>query len=371
MIDLGFKPVGKDFPVFLHPQSHEEYALARTERKTGPGYTGFAFDTDPGVTLRQDLARRDLTINAMAESPDGDLIDYFDGAEDLKNGLLRHVSSAFTEDPVRILRVARFAARYGFAIAEDTMALMREMVGNGEVDTLVAERVWQELHQALAEPAPSRFFSALRECGALARIFPEVDALFGVPQRRDYHPEVDTGMHTLMVVDQCARLSDDIKVRFAALVHDLGKALTPAEELPSHPRHEETGIIPIEALCDRLRVPKQYRELALVVCRFHLQLHRIRTLRAGTIVRLLEAINGFRKPERIEDFITACEADIRGRGGHENDPYPQGELLRRCFAAAQTVDAAAIARTQKNGARIAELIHQARSEAIAPLLDDP
>ena len=291
-------------------------------------------------------------------------------AQDLEKRILRHVSAAFSEDPVRILRVARFSARYGFDIADDTMVLMRKMVTDGEVDTLVAERVWQELHQALAEPAPSRFFSALRTCGALARVFPEIDALFGVPQRRDFHPEVDTGVHTLLVVDQAARLSNETMVRFAALLHDLGKALTPVEELPSHRRHEETGVVPIEALCERLRVPKQYRELALVVCRFHLKLHQINSLRAGTVVGLLDAINAFRKPERIDRFVAACAADIRGRTGHENDPYPQGELLRRCFEAARAVDTAAIARDQQDGARIAELIHQSRSEAIQPLLDN-
>ncbi len=368
MLDLGFKAVGKDFPVFLHPHTHEEYALARTERKTGPGYGGFSFNTDPSVTLRQDLARRDLTINAMAQTPHGDLVDYFGGAKDLKNRVLRHVSPAFAEDPVRILRVARFSARYGFDIADNTMELMREMVSNGEVDALVAERVWQELQQALAEPTPSRFFAALRGCGALARIFPEIDALFGVPQRPEFHPEIDAGVHTLMVVDQSALLHESTVVRFAALVHDLGKARTPVEALPSHPRHETTGVLPINELCDRLRVPKQFRELALLVCRLHLQLHQLGSLRAGTVVKLLEAIDAFRRPERVEQFIAACEADMRGRTGREHDPYPQGDLLLRCFNAAKAVETNAIVQEEQDGARIAELIRQARSEAVSAVL---
>jgi len=368
MLDLGFKMVGKDFPVFLHPDSHEEYALARMERKTGPGYAGFSFDTNPGVTLEQDLARRDLTINAMAQTPEGELIDYFGGADDLRNHVLRHVSDAFTEDPVRVLRVARFAARYRFTIAPQTLELMRSMVRSGEVDTLVAERVWQELQQALSESEPSRFFSALRDCGALARVFPEIDALFGVPQRPEYHPEIDSGIHTLMVVDQAAKLSEDSMVRFAALVHDLGKALTSIDVLPSHRGHEHSGIGPIHTLCDRLRVPKQYRALALVVCRYHLQMHQLASLRPGTVIDLLESINAFRQPDRLEQFIAACAADKSGRTGHEDDAYPQGELLQRCYQAAMSVDSEAIARGESDGARIAELIHQARSDAVRDLL---
>jgi len=370
MLDLGFKLVGKDFPVFLHPHTHEEYALARTERKTGPGYGGFTFDTNPEVTLEQDLARRDLTINAIAQRPDGKLIDLFDGVEDLRNRTLRHVSDAFVEDPVRVLRVARFSARYGFGVAPETLELMRDMVRIDEVDTLVAERVWQELQLALAEPAPSRFFATLNDCGALARVFPEIDALFGVPQRPEYHPEIDAGIHTLMVVDQAAILSEDTTVRFAALVHDLGKALTPADVLPSHHRHEHTGLDPINALCDRLRAPKQYRTLALAVCRFHLQMHQLHTLRPTSVIGLLESIDAFRQPERLEQFIAACTADMRGRTGHEEHPYPQAELLRNCYDAARGIDSAAIAAGLSDGAKIAERILQARAEAIKPLLAD-
>jgi len=368
MQELGFKPVGRDFPVFLHPSSKEEYALARTERKTGPGYHGFEFVTTPNVTLEEDLMRRDLTINAMAQTRDGELVDYFGGAKDLASGILRHVSPAFGEDPVRVLRVARFAARYDFRVAAETSDLMRRMVVAGEVDALVAERVWQETVRALAEPVPSRFIAVLRDCGALVRVFPEIDALFGVPQAPAHHPEIDTGVHTMMVLDQAARLSADTEVRFAALVHDLGKALTPKDELPSHHQHEHSGLVPIRAMCERLRVPKEHRDLALIVCEYHLTLHKIAELRPATIVKLLESIDAFRRPVRVEKFALACAADKRGRTGHENDDYPQQALLRQCYEAAARVDAAALAAKHRTGIAIAEALHEARCRAVQAVM---
>ncbi len=370
MTARGFKPVGKDFPVFLHPQTKEEYALARTERKVAPGYRGFDFNTSPDITLRQDLARRDLTINAMAQTPDGRLIDYFNGEEDLRAGVLRHVSEAFSEDPVRVLRVARFAARFGFRVAEETAALMAGMVTNGEVDALVAERVWSELQRTLLTPHPRLFVETLRECGALARVFPELDALFGVPQRRDYHPEIDTGLHTLMVLEQAVQLTEDPEVRFAALVHDLGKALTPQNEWPRHRGHEERGAVPIKTLCERLRVPNRYRDLALVVCRYHLHLHRIRGLRPRTILALFEKLNGFRQPQRVHQFALACEADMRGRGGGQNREYPQGQIFEACFAAARAVDGQHIAAAGRRGAQIADELSRQRQRAISAVLSD-
>jgi tRNA nucleotidyltransferase (CCA-adding enzyme) len=369
MVAQGYKPVGADFPVFLHPETKEEYALARTERKSGRGYKGFTVYAAPDVTLDDDLRRRDLTINAMAESPDGTLIDPFGGANDLRNGILRHVSPAFAEDPVRVLRVARFAARYGsrgFQVADTTLSLMREMVESGEVDHLVAERVWAETERALAEQEPPRFFETLRESSALARVFPELDALFGVPQPPQYHPEVDTGLHTMMVLAQAARLSADTRVRFAALVHDLGKGQTPAAEWPKHRGHEERGVKLVNNLCRRLRVPNEYRELAVVVARYHLRCHRATELRAATILDTLEAVDAFRRPERFEPFLLACEADMRGRTGWEDKPYPQGGVLRRTFEAAHAVDTAAIAAEHPDldGSAIGKKIHDARVAAI-------
>lgn len=360
----GFKPVGRDFPVFLHPVTKEEYALARTERKTAPGYKGFAVHAAPEVTLKDDLLRRDLTINAMAETADGTLVDYFGGAEDLARGVLRHVSPAFVEDPVRVLRVARFAARYDFSVAPETLALMREIVARGETDVLVAERVWQELQGALIEPKPSRFVSALRGCGALARVLPELDALFGVPQPADVHPEVDTGLHTLLVVDQAARVSTDPAVRFAALVHDLGKALTPKELLPKHHGHEEAGITPIRELCARIRVPSAFRDLALVTCRWHLHVHKLKELNPGSIVRLFAGLDAFRRPERLEEYLAVCLADLRGRPGHEDDVFPKGETLRGYFEAARAADVASIAARGLEGETAANEVHRLRCEAI-------
>lgn len=364
MIEKGFKPVGKEFPVFLHPDSKEEYALARVEKKTRPGYTGFEFDTSPAITLEQDLARRDLTINAMAETPDGQLIDYFGGKDDLHNGILRHVSDAFAEDPVRILRVARFTARYGFTVADETRSLMHNMVANGEVDALVPERVWNELRLALGEPRPSLFIQTLRDCGALERIFPELDCLFGVPQPRQYHPEIDAGVHIMLVVDQAAKLTDDPQVRFAALVHDLGKCETPDTDWPNHPHHERRGIRLVRDLCARLRVPNQYRDLAEVVCEHHLLIHRIEQLKPSTVIKLLNALRAFQHPHRLLQFIVACEADMRGRTGYEDRDYPQADIFRRYYEAAKSVDTEIIA-AHKKGQDIGEEIHRQRCAAIA------
>ena len=360
----GFKSVGLEFPVFLHPHTREEYALARTERKTGPGYKGFEFSTSSRISLDQDLRRRDLTINAMARSTKGDLIDPFGGRQDLDDRVLRHVSTAFTEDPVRLLRVARFRTRFGFSIAEETWALMRSMVKDGEVDALVPERVWAELRSAMAEPKPATFFNTLRDCGALARVVPELDALFGVPQNVHYHPEIDTGVHTMMVVDLAAELSDDPVVRFAALVHDLGKALTPQDQWPSHHGHEQSGLARIRDLCSRLRIPNQYRDLGLLACEVHLKLHRVDDMKPASILNLLETIDAFRRPLRLEQILLVGEADARGRKGLENRPYPQARILKECFHAAQDVDTAAIAEEQNSGPDIAERIRQQRCEAI-------
>ncbi|KVD07267.1 2', 3'-cyclic nucleotide 2'-phosphodiesterase [Burkholderia ubonensis] len=377
MVAQGFKPVGKDFPVFLHPRTHEEYALARTERKTAAGYHGFQFYYAPDVTLDEDLARRDLTINAMARevSPDGSLagpvIDPFDGQADLRARVFRHVSDAFVEDPVRILRIARFAARFtGFTVAGDTLALMRRMVDAGEVDALVAERVWQELARGLMEARPSRMFDALRECGALARILPEVDALWGVPQRADYHPEVDTGVHVMMVVDHAAKQGYSLAVRFAALTHDLGKATTPEDVLPRHIGHEGRSVDLLKPLCDRLRVPNECRDLALVVAREHGNLHRVMEMGAAALVRLFERTDALRKPARFAEMVQACEADARGRLGLDTQPYPQAERLRVALVAARGVDAGAIARgVGADTAKIKDAVHRARIQAVARALD--
>lgn len=360
----GFKMVGADFPVFLHPETKCEYALARTERKTAPGYKGFSVHAAPDVTLEQDLARRDLTINAMAESEAGELIDPYGGAADLRAGLLRHVSPAFVEDPVRVLRVARFAARFGFRVADETLALMRALVAAGEMRHLVAERVWAELSRALGEREPAVFFEVLRACGAHAELFPEIEALFGVPQPPQHHPEIDTGVHTLMALTQAARLTPDVRVRFATLVHDLGKATTPREAWPRHIGHEQRGVAPIKTLCQRLRVPTEFRELAEGVSRFHLHCHRALELRPDTVLKTLEALNAFRKPERLEAFVLACEADARGRMGLEQRPYPQADYFRRAFTAARAIGVEAAA-AGAQGAAIGEQIRARRSEAIA------
>jgi tRNA nucleotidyltransferase (CCA-adding enzyme) len=369
MIEAGYLPVGKDFPVFLHPQTREEYALARTERKTARGYHGFAFHADPNVTLEQDLARRDLTINAMAQDESGKLVDPFGGLADLERRVLRHVTLAFREDPVRILRVARFAARFAdFSLAPETMALMREIVEAGEVDALVAERVWQELARGLMEDRPSRMFEVLRESGALARLLPEVQRLWGVPQRADYHPEVDTGVHLMMVLDMSARLKAPLPVRFACLTHDLGKGTTPAEILPKHIGHEERSARLLRQICERLRVPTECRELAEVVAREHSNIHRSAKFGPAALVRLLERCDAFRKPQRFDLVLLACECDARGRLGLEEKPYPQRDRLLAALAAAQGVathEIAAQAQEQGiDGARIGEMIHHARVQAV-------
>lgn len=371
MVAQGFKPVGADFPVFLHPETKEEYALARTERKSGHGYKGFKVYAAPDVTLEDDLKRRDLTINAMAEDEQGKLVDPFGGAEDLRNGVLRHVSPAFAEDPVRILRVARFAARYakwGFHVAHGTNQLMRQMVESGEVDHLVAERVWTELERALEEDKPSRFFEVLRGCGALARLFPEIDALFGVPQPSIHHPEVDTGVHVMLVLDAAAKLSPDTRVRFAALMHDLGKGVTPREEWPQHIGHEARGTELVKNFCQRFRVPNEHRDLAMIAARFHAHCHKIAELRPATVVDTLEAMDAFRRPERVDLFVTACEADFRGRHGSEEKPYPQAGLFRSVFSAARAVDTSTIAAGGGQGPDIGARIREARIAAVRQVL---
>lgn len=365
MVAQGFLPVGKDFPVFLHPVTREEYALARTERKSGRGYKGFVVYATPAVTLEDDLRRRDLTINAMAEDEDGALIDPHGGRSDLAAGIFRHVSAAFSEDPLRILRVARFAARLpDFVVAPETVALMRQMVDSGEVDSLVPERVWQEMARGLMERRPSRMFQVLRECSALARLFPEIDRLFGVPQSPEHHPEVDTGVHVMLAIDWAARQETSLRVRFAVLTHDLGKGLTPPEQWPMHAGHEAAGVDLVRALCERIRVPTDCRELALAVARDHGNVHRALKLRPGTIVELLERVDAFRRPGRFEDFLQACECDFRGRPGREETPFPAADHLRQALRAAKTVDAGAVAR-RADPARIREAVFQARAEAVS------
>ena len=361
----GFRPVGKDFPVFLHPQTQEEYALARTERKTAPGYHGFHFHAAPDVTLEQDLARRDLTINAMALAEDGSIIDPFNGRADLQARLLRHVSPAFVEDPVRILRLARFAARFDFAVAAETMTLMRDMVESGEVDALVPERVWQELAKGLMGPKPSRMFTTLRDCGALARILPELDRLWGVPQPAAHHPEVDTGVHTMLVVDYAASQGWNLATRVAALLHDLGKGNTPRDQWPRHIGHEIRGVKLVEAVCERLRVPNDCRDLARHTARYHGDIHRGLELRPDTVLKLLQAVDAFRKPQRFGDLLNASIADSRGRPGFEQRPFPQADRLQLALAAANSVDAGAIAQAQSDKTRIADAIASARLHAIA------
>ncbi len=372
LLALGFRPVGRDFPVFLHPQSGEEYALARSERKTGHGYHGFEFQAGPEVTLEQDLLRRDLTINAMAQDPEGQLIDPYGGQCDLRARSLRHVSAAFAEDPVRVLRVARLAARFaplGFSVHPKTQALMTTMSANGEVDHLVPERVWGELSRALDEPAPWRFFEVLRDCQALARILPEVDTLWGVPQPTAHHPEVDCGLHTLLSLQQAVRLGANSRIRFAVVVHDLGKATTPRQDWPHHHGHERRSEDQVRALCTRLRVPNDYRDLAAAVARYHTHCHRALTLRPGTMLKLLEALDAFRRPDRFEEFLIACEADARGRTGLEDRPYPQAELLRQAAAAAADVVAAPALERGLRGAAVGEAMRKERLHRIKEALE--
>jgi tRNA nucleotidyltransferase (CCA-adding enzyme) len=368
LVRLGYTPVGREFPVFLHPTTHEEYALARQERKVGPGYRGFTTQFAPTVTLEEDLRRRDLTINAMAEDENGSLIDPYGGQADLQARRLRHVSEAFIEDPVRILRVARFAARFaplGFRVAEETLTLMRRITDSGEARTLVPERVWQETERALAEAQPEVFFEILRACGALAVVFPEIEALFGVPQPPRWHPEIDTGVHVMLALKYAAGCGASGAVRFAVLTHDLGKAQTPKADWPSHHGHEEFGVPLINELCDRLRVPNTHRELAILAARHHTLVHRALELRAATVLTLLENCDAFRRAERFAELLLACEADARGRTGRENAPYPQVGYLKQVLATAAAVTLSEGERRGMEGAEIGEELRRRRLTAIA------
>ncbi len=370
MQQLGYLPVGKDFPVFLHPQTKEEYALARTERKTGRGYGGFSFYCGAEVTLEDDLIRRDLSINAMAEDEQGNIIDPYNGQQDLAKKLLRHVSPAFSEDPVRILRIARFAARYhhlGFNVADETMDLMRTMVTQGEVDHLVAERVWKETERALGEPHPETFIQILRECGALARLFPEIDALFGVPQTAEHHPEIDTGIHCLMSLQQAVKLGGNSCVRFATLVHDLGKATTPPEEWPRHIAHEARSLPLVKRLCSRAAVPREFKDLALIAAQWHTHCHRALELKPATVLKVLQATDALRRPERFEQFLICCEADARGRTGFESRDYPQADYLRRCLQAAKDIDINAVKTLGLTGPAFGEALDKQRLQKLTNL----
>ena len=367
LLKQDYRQVGKDFPVFLHPKTNEEYALARTERKTAAGYSGFSFHAAADVTLEEDLTRRDLTINAIAQADDGTLIDPFNGQADIEARILRHVSPAFVEDPVRILRLARFAARFAdldFTIAKETQQLMTEMVNNGEVDALVPERVWQETMRALSEKTPSRYFEVLRDCGALEKLFPEINRLWGVPQPEKHHPEIDTGVHTMMVLTQAAKLSDDPKVRFAALVHDLGKGTTPKHEWPKHIAHESRGVPLVNSLCDRYKIPNDYRELALIVTEYHLHYHRAEELKNSTLLKTLESLDSFRRPERFELFLLACEADSRGRTGFEDNDFSQPKIYREIFNATKDINTKEIVSQGFKGKAIKEELTKKRISII-------
>ena len=371
MLDQGYTQVGKDFPVFLHPKSKEEYALARTERKTAPGYTGFVVQASADITLEDDLGRRDLTINAIARDEHGQLVDPYSGQQDLKNKLLRHVSPAFCEDPVRILRVARVAARYhhvGFTVANETLLLMQSMVKQGEVDALVAERVWQEMFKALNEKNPEIFIQTLRDCGALQKLLPEIDCLFGVPQPEKYHPEIDTGVHTLMVLQQACLISNDAATRFAALCHDLGKGITPKDKWPAHHGHEDGGVPLVEKLCDRLRIPNDFRDLAVITARFHLHYHRAYELRADTLLKLIEQTDALRKPQRFESFLHACMADTRGRPGFELEPCTQTAYFLNIVNAVRGINIDDLKAQQLTGKAMAEAIAKKRLDAIKALV---
>ena len=368
MVELGYQPVGQDFPVFINTKSGEEYALARTERKSGHGYQGFAFHTAPDVSLEDDLIRRDLTINAMAEGHDGSIIDPHGGQQDLANKVLRHVSDAFTEDPLRVLRVARFAARYhhlGFSIAAETLQLMTEISASGELQHLVAERVWKETDRALCERSPDIYIQVLRDCGALALLFPEVEKLFGVAQRADYHPEVDTGIHILMSLQQAAHLSDSSPIRFSVLVHDLGKGITPDHVLPSHSGHEARGLPLVKDVCDRLKVPNEHRQLAMVVTEFHLLCHKAFELKPATILKLLKAIGALKSSSRLDDFLTCCEADARGRTGFEDRDYPSSAYLRQAREIVIKTDIADLVEAGISGAEIGQQLSLRQTAALA------
>ncbi|BDH44534.1 multifunctional CCA protein [Salmonella enterica subsp. enterica serovar Choleraesuis] len=368
MLDAGYQQVGRDFPVFLHPDSHEEYALARTERKSGQGYTGFTCYAAPDVTLPEDLLRRDLTINAIAEDASGALIDPYNGQQDLQQRILRHVSPAFSEDPLRVLRVARFSARYahlGFTIAPETQALMEEMAASGELENLTPERVWKETENALLGRDPEVYFQVLRDCGALRVLFPEIDALFGVPAPAKWHPEIDTGVHTLMTLAMAARLSPELDVRFSALTHDLGKALTPPELWPRHHGHGPRGVKCVAQMCTRLRIPNEVRDLARLVAEFHDLVHTINVLQPKTLVKLFDAVDAWRKPQRIEQIALTSEADARGRTGFEEKDYPQGRLLREAWDAARQVAAKEVVEAGFTGAAIRNELTKRRIAAVA------
>src|SRR3972149_6792514 len=367
MIALGYKPVGKDFPLFLHPETQGEYALARSERKSGKGYKGFVFHTTPDITLEDDLARRDVTINAIAEDENGTLIDPFGGAKDLEQGLLRHVSPAFVEDPLRVLRVARFAARFGFKIADETMQLMQQISSSGELGALVPERVWTETERALTEKYPARYILVLRACHALKILFPEIDRLFGVPQPKKHHPEIDTGLHTIMVLNQSARLTNDPQIRFAALMHDLGKGTTPERDWPKHHRHEARGAKLIEKLCTRYKIPNAYRELAVMVAHFHLDCHRVMEMKDETILKKLEELDAFRRTERFEKFLMACEADARGRAGFEDRDYPQADYFRPALKLTTDINTSVLADQGLTGENMGRAIKQQRLSALEGL----
>lgn len=370
MLQLGYSQVGCDFPVFLHPKTKEEYALARMERKSGQGYQGFSFDTCKDITLEQDLLRRDLTINAMAIDDQGNIIDPYNGQKDLNNKLLRHVSPAFIEDPLRILRVARFAARFhhlGFSVAKETLAFMQNMVQQGEAQHLTPERVWQETERALGEKSPWVYFEVLREAGALAQVFPEIDALFGIPQNEKYHPEIDCGIHALLSLKEACLLSNAKELRFAALVHDLGKAKTPKNKWPSHHAHEQLGLKPINALCKKNRIPNQYKELALLSCEFHTHVHRAFELRKQTLLKVLKQCDAYRRPERFQLMLLCCKADSRGRTGHEQETYPQADFFAELLLATQNIDTKAIVAEGFRGKDIGQQVDIRRTAIIKKL----
>ena len=370
MVDLNYVPVGSDFPVFIQPETGEEYALARTERKSGHGYQGFTFHADENISLEEDLVRRDLTINAMAENQDGSLIDPYGGQRDLSDKLLRHVSDAFTEDPLRVLRVARFAARYhhlGFTIAPETLDLMTSITASGELGYLVAERVWKETERALGERSPDIYIQTLRDCGALKALFPEVDCLFGVAQRADFHPEIDTGIHILMALQQSVKLSDNSAIRFAVLVHDLGKGITPEHILPSHSGHEARGVTLVESLCDRLKVPNHFRQLAVAVTEYHLMCHKAQALEPESILELLKGIGALKSNDKLEDFILCCEADARGRTGFEDRAYPSADYLRAALSKATDISIADLVKSGIEGAEIGRQLSLRRIACIAEL----
>jgi len=369
MIEKGFKAVGDDFPVFLHPETKEEYALARTERKSGKGYKGFVFYSSPKITIEDDLKRRDLTINAIAEDDNGNLIDPYGGEADLKNGILRHVSPAFIEDPLRVLRIARFAACFGFKIADETMELLKIISGSSELDTLVPERVWSEMEKALIGKYPARFILALKSCCALKKLFPEIDALFGIPQDKKYHPEVDVGRHTLMALNQSVRLSSDPMVRFSVLVHDLGKAATPKDELPKHDGHEIRGVNIINSFCERYKIPNKYRDLAVCVSEFHLVCHQIQEMKPEEILESLEKIDAFRRPERFKQFLTACESDSRGRAGYEEKEFTQARYFLNALEISKNVNVNLLANKGLKGKKLGEALKKEQIKILEKALD--